>query len=88
MQQLWGRALDDEMNHWAYVGDSTNDQLMFKTIANNIGVADIARFVPQLTALKRLTCCVTQRERGEGFAQVAAALLTAATRPRLSDLLG
>ena len=27
--ELWGRRLDDELPRWAYVGDSTNDALMF-----------------------------------------------------------
>jgi hypothetical protein len=30
VRQLWGRALDAEMDRWVYVGDSTNDQLMFQ----------------------------------------------------------
>ena len=69
---LWGRSLDDEIDRWAYVGDSTNDQKMFATFAHSIGVANIARFVPQLTQLPRY---VTQGERGAGFAEVARAVL-------------
>lgn len=52
VRELWGRDLDAEMDRWAYVGDSTNDQLMFKTFANSIGVANVARFVPQLSTLR------------------------------------
>ena len=72
VRQLWGRDLDAEMQHWAYVGDSTNDQLMFKTFANSIGVANIARFVPQLA---HLPSYVTVGERGAGFAEVCDAIL-------------
>ncbi|MGJ7489985.1 HAD-IIB family hydrolase [Variovorax sp. ZT4R33] len=74
VRELWGRDLDAEMDRWAYVGDSTNDQLMFKTFANSIGVANVARFVPQLNDLPRY---LTQGERGAGFAEVAAAVLAA-----------
>ena len=73
-QQLWQRDLDVEMARWVYVGDSTNDQLMFKTFANSIGVANVARFMPVLAHLPRY---VTAAERGAGFAQVAEAVLQA-----------
>ncbi|MGJ7487603.1 HAD-IIB family hydrolase [Variovorax sp. LT2P21] len=74
VRELWGRDLDAEMDRWAYVGDSTNDQLMFKTFAHSIGVANVARFVPQL---KDFPHYVAQGERGAGFAEVAAAVLAA-----------
>ncbi len=72
VRQLWQRDLDTEMDRWGYVGDSTNDQLMFKTFANSVGVANIARFVPQLAHLPRY---VTHGERGAGFTEVTRALL-------------
>lgn len=74
VRELWERDLDAETDRWAYVGDSTNDQLMFKTFAHSIGVANVARFVPQLKDLPRY---VTQGERGAGFAEVATAVLAA-----------
>lgn len=74
LQELAGRTLADEMDRWAYVGDSTNDQLMFECFANSIGVANVARFVPVLQHLPRY---VTQGERGAGFAEVARAVLAA-----------
>ncbi|HSV35436.1 MAG TPA: HAD hydrolase family protein, partial [Ramlibacter sp.] len=46
---LFGRALDDEIDQWVYVGDSTNDVLMFERFAHSIGVANIRRFEAQLT---------------------------------------
>jgi len=72
VHQLWQHDLDAEMERWVYVGDSTNDQLMFKTFANSVGVANIARFVPQLAHLPRY---VARGERGAGFTEVARALL-------------
>lgn len=74
VRELWDRTLDDEIDRWAYVGDSTNDQLMFQRFAHSIGVANVARFVPQLAHLPHY---VTQGERGAGFAEAVAAMLRA-----------
>lgn len=74
LRERTGRNLDDELDRWVYVGDSTNDQVMFARFPHSVGVANIARFVPQLNALPRY---VTQAERGAGFAEVAHALLVA-----------
>jgi HAD superfamily hydrolase (TIGR01484 family) len=76
VRELWGRDLDAEMDRWVYVGDSTNDQLMFQHFEHSVGVANVARFVPQLQHLPRY---VTQGERGAGFAEVARAILAAKT---------
>ncbi|WP_088279107.1 HAD-IIB family hydrolase [Ideonella sp. A 288] len=59
---------------WLYVGDSTNDQLMFEHVPLSVGVANIARFVPRLSVLPAY---VTAGERGQGFADAADALLAA-----------
>ena len=45
---------------------------MFQHFTHSVGVANIARFVPQLSHLPRY---VTQGERGAGFAEVAMAIL-------------
>jgi HAD superfamily hydrolase (TIGR01484 family) len=73
VRRLFDRELNDELDRWAYVGDSANDQLMFEAFAHSVGVANIARFVPQLTHLPRY---VTQGERGAGFAQFSRLLLS------------
>ena len=73
VRELLGRELDTELHRWVYVGDSTNDQRMFEHFPHSVGVANIARFVPQLVHLPRY---VTQGERGAGFAELARALLT------------
>ena len=72
VRQRLGRDLDAELNDWVYIGDSTNDQRMFQHFPHSVGVANIARFVPQLQHLPRY---VTQRERGAGFAEMARILL-------------
>ena len=75
VRELYGRELDAEMDQWAFVGDSTNDVLMFEAFAQSIGVANIKRFEAQLNYRPRY---LTEGERGAGFAEVAAALLAAA----------
>ncbi len=62
------------VDEWLYVGDSTNDQLMFEHIPLSVAVANIARFVPELDVLPAY---VTQGERGEGFAELARAVIAA-----------
>ncbi|MFM2066029.1 MAG: hypothetical protein RLZZ584_938 [Pseudomonadota bacterium] len=59
---------------WVYVGDSTNDQLMFGQLPLTVGVANVARFVPVMQALPGW---VTTADRGRGFAELAGALLQA-----------
>ena len=76
VQALLGRDLNAEKDRWVFVGDSTNDQLMFEAFNNSIGVANVRRFETQLTHLPRY---ITQRERGAGFAEVAEALLAVHT---------
>ena len=74
VRTLWGRDLDQEMDRWVYVGDSTNDQLMFEHFEHSIGVANIARFLPQLKHRPRY---LATQARGDGFAEVARAILQA-----------
>jgi HAD superfamily hydrolase (TIGR01484 family) len=74
VRELWGRDLAQELDRWVFVGDSGNDQAMFEHFTHSVGVANIARFVPQLTHLPQY---VTPSERGAGFAEVADAILKA-----------
>lgn len=74
VDQLWRRSLEAEIERWAYVGDSTNDQLMFEHFPHSIGVANIRRFEKQLRHFPRY---VTRGERGAGFAEVARLILQA-----------
>ncbi|WP_394787046.1 HAD-IIB family hydrolase [Rhodoferax sp.] len=74
VQTLLGRDLNAEIERWAYVGDSTNDQRMFEALPHSIGVANVRRFEAGLEHLPRY---ITDGERGAGFAQVAQAILAA-----------
>jgi hydroxymethylpyrimidine pyrophosphatase-like HAD family hydrolase len=72
VRELFGRELGDEIDRWVYIGDSTNDVLMFEHFPHSIGVANIRRFEAQLSHPPRY---ITAAERGAGFAQVARAIL-------------
>lgn len=72
VRTLWERDLDAELDRWVYVGDSTNDQVMFKHFTHSVGVANIRRFADQLRHPPRY---ITQGERGAGFAELTAHVL-------------
>ncbi|CAM8659704.1 Cof Predicted hydrolases of the HAD superfamily [Comamonadaceae bacterium] len=74
VRELLGRYLSAELDHWVFVGDSGNDQAMFEHFRHSAGVANIARFVPQLS---HLPTYVTPSARGAGFAEVARVILAA-----------
>lgn len=74
LQRLFGRRLDDELERWVYVGDSTNDQPMFERFVHSVGVANLRRFAAEL---QHWPVWITEGERGVGFAEVARALLAA-----------
>jgi HAD superfamily hydrolase (TIGR01484 family) len=74
VRELFGREIDGELERWAYVGDSTNDEAMFEHFPQSVGVANIRRFEAEMTHLPRYITC---DERGAGFAEVARAILRA-----------
>jgi hypothetical protein len=74
VQHLWGRDLQAELDQWVYVGDSTNDQAMFRWFTHSVGVANLLRFADQL---QHWPTWLASAERGQGFAQVADRVLTA-----------
>jgi HAD superfamily hydrolase (TIGR01484 family) len=72
LKELTGRDLKQELDQWVYIGDSTNDQVMFEHFTHNVGVANIRRFENEL---KHLPQYIANQERGAGFTEVANALL-------------
>jgi HAD superfamily hydrolase (TIGR01484 family) len=74
VRELFKRELADELDKWVFVGDSGNDQAMFKHFVHSVGVANIRHFEAQLTHLPRY---ITASERGAGFAEAAMAILRA-----------
>lgn len=73
VRRLFGRELAHEIDEWLFVGDSTNDQLMFGAFPLSVGVANLLRFAAQLHCWPAY---ITDGERGAGFAQVVQALLS------------
>ena len=67
LKQLTGRDLEQELDQWVYVGDSTNDQVMFEHFTHSVGVANIKRFENDL---KHLPTYIAKQERGAGFAEL------------------
>ena len=74
VRRLLGRDLDAERDDWIYVGDSTNDELMFASFPLSVGVANIVDFADRL---KQWPAYVTAFDRGRGFVEVAESLLAA-----------
>lgn len=74
LRELYQRDLDAEKDRWAYIGDSTNDQLMFEHLPHTVGVANVRRFEAVLAHQPRY---VTPSERGAGFAEFANHVLSA-----------
>jgi HAD superfamily hydrolase (TIGR01484 family) len=74
VQRRLARDLEAERERWVYVGDSTNDQLMFGHFALSVGVANLLDFADVLTVWPAF---LTGAARGAGFAEVAHGLLGA-----------
>lgn len=74
VRMLDGRDLDAERERWVYVGDSTNDQLMFEHFPLSVGVANLRRFAAELRVWPAF---MASGERGAGFAEVAQRVLGA-----------
>jgi HAD superfamily hydrolase (TIGR01484 family) len=72
LKELTGRDLAQELDQWVYVGDSTNDQVMFEHFTHSVGVANISRFENDL---KHLPQYIANQERGAGFAEFVNLLL-------------
>lgn len=73
VQRLLQRDLAAERERWVYVGDSTNDQLMFGYFTLSVGVANLMDFASALTTWPRY---LTEGARGAGFEEVAQRLLS------------
>ncbi len=70
VRDIWDEPLDS--TRWAYVGDSANDEPMFKTFRHAFGVANVEPF---LAMMEHWPTYMTQGEGGYGFAEVAQAIL-------------
>ncbi len=64
--------LDLERKHWVFVGDSGNDAAAFAYFPVSVGVANVRAHLDRLPTPPRF---VTDSERGDGFAELAAHLV-------------
>ncbi|QIG46549.1 HAD-IIB family hydrolase [Nordella sp. HKS 07] len=74
LQERFGIDTESERRHIVYAGDSPNDAPMFAFFPNSVGVANIKPYKEIMAHLPRY---VTEAEGGEGFAELAKALLEA-----------
>ena len=65
---------DRDRERFVFVGDSPNDAPMFAYFPSSVGVANVARFAAELSARPAY---VTDAESGDGFTELADALIEA-----------
>ena len=73
-REALGVDLDAERERTVYCGDSPNDEPMFAHFPHGVGVANVRETVD---LMRRRPRWITERSHGEGFAELAAALLEA-----------
>lgn len=61
-------------SEWLFIGDSPNDEPLFKTFSNSVGVANLKPFLNRLQSHPRW---LTPSESGAGFSEMAARLIQA-----------
>ncbi|MBA3454200.1 MAG: HAD family phosphatase [Deltaproteobacteria bacterium] len=69
---LWGESPTEVAEHYAFVGDSPNDQAAFAFFHASIGVANVARYAATLRPPPRY---VTTSPNGRGFAEAIDAIV-------------
>jgi HAD superfamily hydrolase (TIGR01484 family) len=70
--ELWGESAAEVAAHYAFVGDSPNDQAAFEFFTASIGVANVARYAADLRPPPRY---ITPSPHGAGFAEAIEAIL-------------
>lgn len=72
LAERWGIPIQDASSTWMFVGDSANDEPMFKRFDLSVGVANVAHFLPRMTSHPKY---VTERVGGWGFAEAIDVLI-------------
>lgn len=75
----WGTRLSPGDRRFVYVGDSFNDQPLFKAFPLSVGVANV---LDVLDRLDDRPAFVTRSREGKGFGEVADAIVRARRKPR------
>jgi len=73
-EAAFGVDLSAERERYTYVGDAPNDAPMFAFFPHAVGVANLRRFLDRVPTPPAY---ITQKEAGEGFAELTALLLAA-----------
>ena len=74
MRERFDIDLDRERDRFIFVGDSPNDAPMFDYFPHSVGVANVVEFAARLSVPPKF---VTNLECGQGFAELAAKLISA-----------
>ncbi len=74
LDECFGIDLDAEKERFVFIGDSPNDAPMFAYFPNSVGVANVREFEDRLASPPTY---VTEGRAGEGFAELAQALIEA-----------
>lgn len=74
MSQEFGIDLEDQKDRFVYCGDSPNDAPMFGFFPYACGVANVAGFLGQMSALPAF---ITKSRGGQGFVEIGERILTA-----------
>lgn len=72
IQDYTGQSLNQLSDKIVFTGDSPNDEPMFAGVPHSIAVANINRFLPELTHLPGF---VTSQESGKGFVEAVKHIL-------------
>jgi HAD superfamily hydrolase (TIGR01484 family) len=73
LHDQFGEDAGVALGRWAFVGDSGNDAACFSAFRHTFGVANVRSWVRSLSVPPRY---VASKERGDGFAEIARALLS------------
>ena len=84
-QDIFAVDIDKHRHRLLYVGDSPNDAPMFGFFPHSVGVANVLQFAGQMD---HYPTWVTEKEGGDGFAELVDVLMAAPNMPRQPDLFG
>jgi HAD superfamily hydrolase (TIGR01484 family) len=73
VRERFGEDPGTVLHRWAFAGDSANDAACFAALRTTFGVANVRAFVSKLSVPPRW---IAAGERGEGFAEIARALIS------------
>jgi HAD superfamily hydrolase (TIGR01484 family) len=72
IEERWKLDLETNRERFLFCGDSPNDEPLFEFFPHTVGVKNILRFTDQMT---HLPTYMTEKEGGEGFAEVVTYVL-------------